>query len=324
MKKNTTPTLHDAIFKQFLTHPDTARDFLQFHLPLTLLKVCDLNTLQLVSGSFIEDDLRPYYSDVLYSLKTGKGDGYVYCLIEHQSSPDKHMAFRMLRYAIAAMQRHLDAGHKTLPLVIPVLFYQGKISPYPYPMNWLLEFDDPELAGELYNKDFPLVDITVIPDDEIMKHRRMAVLEMLQKHIRQRDLTELLDQLVTLLLEGYTTQEQLISVINYMLQAGESHDPAALLNTLASRVPQHEEALMTIAEKLRLEGEQRGIRKGMQLGEQKGLEEGVRLGEQKGREEGVRLGKLDVAHSLLKMGMPREAVLEATGLSEDELAQIRH
>ncbi|WP_445494750.1 Rpn family recombination-promoting nuclease/putative transposase [Photorhabdus sp. SF281] len=310
MKKNTTPTLHDAIFKQFLTHPDTARDFLQFHLPLTLLKVCDLNTLQLVSGSFIEDDLRPYYSDVLYSLKTGKGDGYVYCLIEHQSSPDKHMAFRMLRYAIAAMQRHLDAGHKTLPLVIPVLFYQGKISPYP--MNWLLEFDDPELAGELYNKDFPLVDITVIPDDEIMKHRRMAVLEMLQKHIRQRDLTELLDQLVTLLLEGYTTQEQLISVINYMLQAGESHDPAALLNTLASRVPQHEEALMTIAEKLRLEGEQRGIRKGIQLGEQKG------------REEGVRLGKLDVAHSLLKMGMPREAVLEATGLSEDELAQIRH
>ncbi len=234
------------------------------------------------------------------------------------------MAFRMLRYAIAAMQRHLNAGHKTLPLVIPVLFYQGKISPYPYPMNWLLEFDDPELAGELYNKDFPLVDITVIPDDEIMKHRRMAVLEMLQKHIRQRDLTELLDQLVTLLLEGYTTQEQLISVINYMLQAGESHDPAALLNTLASRVPQHEEALMTIAEKLRLEGEQRGIRKGMQLGEQKGLEEGVRLGEQKGREEGVRLGKLDVAHSLLKMGMPREAVLEATGLSEDELAQIRH
>lgn len=24
MKKNTTPTLHDAVFKQFLTHPETA------------------------------------------------------------------------------------------------------------------------------------------------------------------------------------------------------------------------------------------------------------------------------------------------------------
>ncbi len=94
----TTPTPHDALFKQFLTHPETARDFLQQHLPPALLKTCDLSTLRLESGNFVEEDLRAYYSDVLYSLKTGKGDGYVYCLIEHQSSPDKHMAFRLIRY----------------------------------------------------------------------------------------------------------------------------------------------------------------------------------------------------------------------------------
>lgn len=312
MKKNTTPTLHDAVFKQFLTHPETARDFLDIHLPPALRKLCDLNTLQLASGSFIEDDLRPYYSDVLYSLKTGNGDGYVYCLIEHQSTPDKHMAFRLMRYAIAAMQRHLDAGHKTLPLVIPVLFYQGKVSPYPYSMSWLDEFETPEYARTLYGENFPLVDITIIPDDEIMQHRRMAILELLQKHIRQRDLTELLDQLTTLLLGGNTTQEQLISVINYMLQAGESRDPAALINTLASRVPQHEETLMTIAEKLRLEGEQRGIQKGLQLGEQKG------------RQEGEREAALKIARTMLDSGLDRTLVMQMTGLTETELQQIRH
>lgn len=312
MKKNTTPTLHDAVFKQFLTHPETARDFLDIHLPPALRKLCDLNTLQLASGSFIEDDLRPYYSDVLYSLKAGNGDGYVYCLIEHQSTPDKHMAFRLMRYAIAAMQRHLDAGHKTLPLVIPVLFYQGKVSPYPYSMSWLDEFETPENARTLYSENFPLVDITIIPDDEIMQHRRMAILELLQKHIRQRDLTELLDQLTTLLLGGNTTQEQLISVINYMLQAGESRDPAALINTLASRVPQHEETLMTIAEKLRLEGEQRGIQKGLQLGEQKG------------RQEGQREAALKIARTMLASGLDRALVMQMTGLTESELAQIRH
>lgn len=308
MKKNTTPTLHDAVFKQFLTHPETARDFLDIHLPPALRKLCDLNTLQLASGSFIEDDLRPYYSDVLYSLKAGNGDGYVYCLIEHQSTPDKHMAFRLMRYAIAAMQRHLDAGHKTLPLVIPVLFYQGKVSPYPYSMSWLDEFETPEYARTLYGKNFPLVDITIIPDDEIMQHRRMAILELLQKHIRQRDLTELLDQLTTLLLGGNTTQEQLISVINYMLQAGESRDSASLINTLASRVPQHEEALMTIAEQLRLEGEQRGIQKGLQLGEQKGEREAT----------------LKIARTMLASGLDRAMVMKMTGLTEAELAQIRH
>ncbi|MBF7997752.1 Rpn family recombination-promoting nuclease/putative transposase [Rahnella laticis] len=312
MKKKTTPTLHDAVFKQFLTHPETARDFLDIHLPPALRKLCDLNTLQLASGSFIEDDLRPYYSDVLYSLKAGNGDGYVYCLIEHQSTPDKHMAFRLMRYAIAAMQRHLDAGYKTLPLVIPVLFYQGKVSPYPYSMSWLDEFETREYARTLYGENFPLVDITIIPDDEIMQHRRMAILELLQKHIRQRDLTELLDQLTTLLLGGNTTQEQLISVINYMLQAGESRDPAALINTLASRVPQHEETLMTIAEQLRLEGEQRGIQKGLQLGEQKG------------RQEGEREAALKIARTMLASGLDRAMVMQMTGLTETELAQIRH
>lgn len=316
MKKNTTPTLHDAVFKQFLTHPETARDFLDIHLPPALRKLCDLNTLQLASGSFIEDDLQPYYSDVLFSLKAGKGDGYVYCLIEHQSTPDKHMAFRLMRYAIAAMQRHLDAGHKTLPLVIPVLFYQGKVSPYPYSMCWLDEFETPDYARTLYGENFPLVDITIIPDDEIMQHRRMAILELLQKHIRQRDLTELLDQLTTLLLGGNTTPEQLISVINYMLQAGESRDPAALINTLASRVPQHEETLMTIAEQLRLEGEHRGIQKGLQLGEQKGRQEG--------REEGEREAALKIARTMLASGLDRALVMQMTGLSETELEQIHH
>lgn len=42
------------------------------------------------------------------------------------------------------MQRHLDAGHKKLSLVIPVLFYTAKRSPFPFSTDWLQEFDDPE------------------------------------------------------------------------------------------------------------------------------------------------------------------------------------
>lgn len=88
-------------------------------------------------------------------------------------------------------------------------------------MSWLQGFSDPALAGQLYGGDFPLVDVTVIPDDQIMRHRRVAILELLQKHVRQRDLADLLEQLVTLLLAGYTTQEQLTSLMHYMLQVGE-------------------------------------------------------------------------------------------------------
>ncbi|EGK1061312.1 Rpn family recombination-promoting nuclease/putative transposase, partial [Salmonella enterica] len=82
-KKNSTPTPHDATFRQFLTQPDIARDFMEIHLPAELRAVCDLSTLKLESGSFVEDDLRQYFSDVLYSLKTTAGDGYIHVLVEH-------------------------------------------------------------------------------------------------------------------------------------------------------------------------------------------------------------------------------------------------
>lgn len=82
----TTSTPHDAVFKTFLYHPETARDFLDIHLPASLRTLCDLDTLKLESESFIEADLRSRYSDVLWSLRTRDGDGYVYVVIEHQSS----------------------------------------------------------------------------------------------------------------------------------------------------------------------------------------------------------------------------------------------
>ena len=53
---STTP--HDAVFKQFLMHAETARDFLEIHLPVELRELCDLNTLHLESGSFIEESLK--------------------------------------------------------------------------------------------------------------------------------------------------------------------------------------------------------------------------------------------------------------------------
>ncbi|HGY3716174.1 TPA: Rpn family recombination-promoting nuclease/putative transposase [Citrobacter gillenii] len=295
-----TPTPHDAVFKTFLRHPETARDFLDIHLPASLRTLCDLSTLKLESESFIDADLRSCYSDVLWSLHTREGDGYVYVVIEHQSSADPHMAFRLLRYAMAAMQRHLDAGHKELPLVIPMLFYHGCRSPYPYSLCWLDAFTDPAAAKQLYASAFPLVDITVVPDDDIMAHRRMALLELMQKHIRQRDLMELVEQLSTLLLTGCTNDTQLQAMFNYILQSGDESRFTEFMQEMAQRVPQHKERLMTIAERLRLDGVQEGLQQGLQQGKQEAA--------------------LRIAQTMLAQGIDREMVLLITGLSDGDLA----
>ncbi|WP_421667055.1 Rpn family recombination-promoting nuclease/putative transposase [Pluralibacter gergoviae] len=291
------PTPHDSTFKQFLTHPDTARDFMQLHLPADLQALCDFSTLKLESGSFIEDNLRPYFSDVLYSLKTvNHDDSYIHVLIEHQSTPDRHMAFRLLRYAVAAMQRHLEAGHSRLPLVIPVLFYAGRRTPYPWSTRWLDDFHRPEIAERLYRGAFPLVDVTIIPDDEIMEHRSMAALTLLQKHIHRRNLAELTDRLVTLLCSEYMTGQQLASLINYAIQVGDTPDAEGFVHQLARRVPQHEDALMTIAQQL----------------------------EQKGVEKGIQLGKLEMARALVQQGMDLNTVARTSGFTPDELMATGH
>lgn len=285
MTEATTP--HDAIFKAFLSRPETARDFIEIHLPPSLVKLCNLDTLHLESSSFVEENLRQYYNDVLYSVETTKGCGYIYVLIEHQSSPDENMAFRMLRYAIATMQRHLEAGHDYLPLVIPILFYQGKRSPYPWSTNWLDGFPDPDVARDLYFHAFPLVDITLIPDDEIMQHRSMAAFTLVQKHIRQRDMTTLLDKLSRLMILGQMSGQQIRMLINYMALVGEAQDVRTLVHGLAQRVPQQGEELMTLAEELR------------------------------------RDALLNIAKAMLQRGFDLQLIMEMTGLSQEDLYQLQ-
>ena len=309
MAKGTTSTPHDAVFKQFLTQADTARDFLAIHLPPALRQRCDLDTLQLESASFIEESLRAWYSDVLWSLKTASGEGYIYVVIEHQSSPDAQMAFRLMRYAIAAMQRHLDKGDTQLPLVIPLLFYHGRVSPWPYPMCWLAGFADPDVARRIYGDDFPLIDITT-PDDEIMRHRRVAMLELLQKHIRQRDMMDLHEQLVSLLALGYTSRRQLKTLLHYLLQAGNAADPVAFLRHLAQSVPRrsHKETLMNIAQFLEQRGHQQGLKQGLQ--------QGLEQGEQQTAER--------IARAMLANGLDLSLVAKLTGLVPECLARLQH
>ncbi len=133
---------HDSLFKKFLGDITVARDFLEIHLPPHLRERCDFSTLAMVSCRFIEDDLRTQCSDMLYSVQTKTGKRYIYTLIEHQSRPEKLMAWRLMRDSMAAMQQHLEQGNETLPVVIPLLFYNGTTSPYTYSTQWLDCFAD--------------------------------------------------------------------------------------------------------------------------------------------------------------------------------------
>ncbi|WP_302476594.1 Rpn family recombination-promoting nuclease/putative transposase [Candidatus Williamhamiltonella defendens] len=77
MTKKFTPTPHDAVFKQFLSEKETAKDFFEIWLPDEIKALCDFTTMKMESGSFVDEGMKGYQNDILYSLSTDKGKGYI-------------------------------------------------------------------------------------------------------------------------------------------------------------------------------------------------------------------------------------------------------
>lgn len=144
----------------------------------------------------------------------------------------------------------------------------------------------------------------------------MALLELVQKHIRKRDLLGLVEKLATLLITGHANDNQLKALFNYLLQAGDTDRFRDFIHGMADRLPKHKERLMTIAERLRQEGHCSGLQEGHVNGLQEGLEKGLQQGK---REEALR-----IAASMLADGIDRQTILRITGLTADDLITRNH
>ncbi|MBV1821810.1 Rpn family recombination-promoting nuclease/putative transposase [Bacteroidales bacterium MSK.15.36] len=56
--------------------------------------------------------------------------------------------------------------------------------------------------------------------------------------------------------------------------------------------------------------------------EERGIQKGMEKGMAQGIEKGIKKGKIEVARNLLKMGMDLLAIVQATGLSKEEIKKI--
>ncbi|HBB9521311.1 TPA: Rpn family recombination-promoting nuclease/putative transposase, partial [Escherichia coli] len=139
----------------------------------------------------------------------------------------------------------------------------------------------------------------------IMQHRRIAILELLQKHIRQRDLMLLLEQLVTLIDEGYTSGSQLVAMQNYMLQRGHTEQADLFYGVLRDRETGGE-SMMTLAQWFE--------EKGRQEERQEVRQEVIQEVRQEVRQE--------FALRFLSKGMSREDVAEMANLPLAEVDKL--
>ena len=104
MAKHLSP--HDRLVRSLMTKPKVVQEFFGNYLPVHIKKHVKLDSISLQKESFIDDKLRMQITDLLYTAQFGHKQGYLYLLVEHQSNPDKLMAFRILKYMVAVFDHH--------------------------------------------------------------------------------------------------------------------------------------------------------------------------------------------------------------------------
>ncbi|XKM13887.1 Rpn family recombination-promoting nuclease/putative transposase [Orbaceae bacterium ac157xtp] len=309
------PHSHDSLFKLVMQDGEFSQEFVEIYAPKEILNLCDINTLKIEPTSFIDEDLKPYFCDMLFSIKTKKNQSVAfYFLVEMQSTPDPQIAYRLMSYAFKAMGNHQKRyKSKKYPLVIPILYFCG-VKPHPksIPMCWFDLFECPELAREYYNKDFPMYDLLVTEDDEIKQRKRIGFFEYVFKYIRIRALMKMANDILYFLKISMVTHSLTNSILIYALNRGKIDKPQTFINELIknSNTQTGEDNMVSVAQYLQ------------DIGRQEGINEGVDLGLRKGYQNGEKSAKITIAKNLLSKGINIEIIKESTGLKDDEIQTL--
>ncbi len=260
---------HDAVFRRIFAAPANAASQLRAVLPAGIAGRLDLGRLAPVPGSFVDDDLRWRHSDVLFTAPLDGRDAFVYVLVEHQSSDDPLMAFRVLRYVCrvwdAYLREHPQA--RRLPAVIPLVVYQGPgLWASPVQLLDLIDLDptaSKEAEACLPRFEFLLDDLSQVSEGQLLDRKltpAAAVTLLLLKSARGNPrITALLrrwEDLLRAVLGQPGGGEELAAMLAYIVIVSET--PADDLRDLAASLGSDaKEAFMTTAEMLRAEGEAR-------------------------------------------------------------------
>jgi len=245
---------HDSLFKEFLTDIDIARQFLDIHLPDHIKQRCDLQTLELVSGAFVGNELKQRFADIVYRVKVKGENRFLYILVEHQSAAERLLPFRIAHYEMDIMRQYCDqTKSETLPEIVSLVFYRGKTR-YPYSLNVrdLLEYQD---GQSVFAQQIPtLIGISALSDEEIQEHGNIAILEIVQKYVKEKDLQEFIQLVLIELTHHPLPTRRKNNLFRYLLSEGECSDFENFYRIVHSYNPTYGEEMMTVAEQLKQQG----------------------------------------------------------------------
>ncbi|GAB6160978.1 Rpn family recombination-promoting nuclease/putative transposase [Desulfothermus naphthae] len=286
---------HDAFVKEIFSHKEQAEDFLKNYLPQNICKLIDFNSLAIVKDSFVDEDLKRHFSDLLYEVQISSRDGFIYLLFEHKSIPQRFTALQLLRYMVKIWDLYLKQNQSsTLPVIIPLVIYNGY-------RKWTIKTNFSELFGETekeldsYIPDFNylLYDLSSISDEEIKGTVILKATLMALKYLTTPEPGKHLERIFNLfkgLGESNTPLQYLETLLRYIANATDKIEEEDIKKAI-KQIEKGADIMPTLAEKW--------------------IEQGRTEGRIEGRMEGMILDAQE---------MVMEALIERFGLVKPELS----
>ena len=305
---NTTHIPHDKFVRSVLKNLPLAKDLFTEHLPVEISSNLDLNKIELTSESHIDENLKHFMSDIVFTCPYKDEVGAsqqakIPLLIEHQSSPDSLIAFRVYHYLFNFLySEYKRTKSKKLSAAYALVLYHGEQTPYPYSTELIKCFDDPcGIMQAFLSNPVRLIDIGQIPDEQLQKQKLLGVIEQALKYSRakqpERHIVDIMQQIATLDFANYRELQLAIKlVVNYMFAVANDINFDKVIEA-GSQMPKPVRGeYMTIAERLKAMGEERGVAK----------------------------SKVEIAKNMFSLGLSDDIIAQSTGLSLEEVLEIKN
>jgi predicted transposase/invertase (TIGR01784 family) len=273
---------HEGLFHKVFRDPEITKYFLRQHLSPEIQRSIDLDSLRLENISYVDDNLRKHFSDLVFSLML-RGDEFpsarVYLLFEHKSAPEPLVGMQILRY-MALQWKDLYDQHKIvgkLPPILPIVIYQGRDRWKPrVSFHDLVEM--PSDFFKTYIPDFAFAFFSVRGLDAQKVQENMILffyVEMI-KSLDSPQIKEMLPRLVrgfVQALGSHTATEYIEIFFKYLTKTSGVLDQDDFQKAL-SYFPEGGEKIMdTLANQWIEQGKDEGRTEGITLGEQRATRE---------------------------------------------------
>src|SRR6056297_2141489 len=138
---------HDRFAKEVLSVHANAKDFLKVLLPKEIAAQLDFSTLIRDKEKYSDEALREYFSDMVFTCRSGTGSVKISLLFEHKSFPPSFPQIQLLSYMLG-IWKTCEKKKEKPTAVIPVILYHGK-------KHWKQEELSEKLNAELFKPFVP-------------------------------------------------------------------------------------------------------------------------------------------------------------------------